>query len=190
MENEIELENYFEKKTKKTKKGSLIVLGGLGVFLSPALAMVSDLAGETYFTQSVVTTDNDMSLGTIGYEKLKECLFVQIKDNNLGIDEFYICAKTMPNMKQNTYKYINIFDKKTIFECSSSIEYLKTNNNKRIVNEISISDYLYEYNDIKQEYTSEEVENLLEQIKEDIKEEEKVLVKAKFNANDVTKVNL
>lgn len=146
-----------------------VILGGATL----ATILVINEEAKSIFKYTKNDFGEYIAEGTIKYEKLKGCIFIQIENSVSNTNEFYICRKS-------GVSYINVLNNKKVYENYSGDE------NRKIVNEIPVGDYLYGYNNVKEEYTPSEVENLLEQIKNDEKEEEKTLVKTMLNENDVT----
>lgn len=159
---------------------NIVVLGGITAAIGiPIISYVSSEENK-HFKYRGNGNGQYIAEGTLKLENLKQCSFIQLSTN-----ESYICYKNHYNSHGYKYdEYVNLLNNQLVYSNNKNYE----NSNRKLTNEILISDYLYGYNDVKAEYTPEDVKNLLEQIKEDIKEENKVLVKTKFNVNYVSKV--
>ena len=179
MEFENKIKN--EKKNKNSKEfiETIALASVLATSVSCAYGALTALVYDSYklnFTYSKNENGEYVAIGTINYKELSKCYFVQIKNDTTNTDEFYVC-------KKENSKYINILNNKNVFE-------FKNNSNRKIINENLVDDYLYGYDEVKSKYTSGDIENLIEKIKYDIKQEDKEFVKVKFSTNNITKVNL
>ena len=135
-----------------------------------AITVLNYNSYKSNFTYSKNENGEYVAIGTINYKELSKCYFVQIKNDTTNTDEFYVC-------KKENSQYINILNNKNVFESEN-------NSNKKIINENLVDDYLYGYNEIKSKYTSGDIENLIEKIKYDIKQEDKEFIKVKFSTNN------
>ncbi len=178
-----------EKECKKNISANTIIITALialGGFVS--ISKLSDSKKQVYFTKEKTVDGDYITTGLIEYEQLKNCYLVQIKDDSLNTDEYYICEKNLSVLKQDTIKYTNILDNEDIFECSS-LELSLGKNGKTIISATPLANYLNDLGYLESEYTFEDVENILEEIKSNIIEENKILIKTKINENYVQKIN-
>lgn len=164
-------------------------IGGTGAFIGllvGAVACSQENEKNKYFQYSVNESGEYIADGTIKFEDFKQCYFVEIENPSCNSQEFYICRK--PSKDSN--KYINLLNNEEIFEGKTFENQKDKNSERNIVNEAIIEQYLYGFEQVKAEYTSDDVREILEQIKKSFSEkEDKVLVKSTFNKY-FTKVNL
>ena len=121
--------------------------------------------------------------GSIPYNYLKECYYVEIENPDYDKTEYYIAERKgyHPYISPNRYEYIDILPGKKIFQrkmIDNSYYTEKSNdyNSARFMKkEIKVEDYLLSENFIKNAYNSDEVNQILEDIKEN--EQGKKLVK-------------
>ena len=121
--------------------------------------------------------------GTISYDYLKECYYVEIENPDYDKTEYYIAERKEyhPYNSPNWYEYIDILTGKKIFqrmkdENSYYIENSTDYNSSRFMKkEIKVEDYLFSENFIKHAYNVDEVNQIFDAIKEN--EQSKKLVK-------------
>lgn len=111
--------------------------------------------------------------GTIDYELLKNCWFLVIDNPKYNIKEFYICDGIYHWAKysEDCYSYANIFNNQEVFNP-------KKDGNRSIIFSTKVDEFLLAYNNVKANYTKEDIEQLLEQMKNNYeKENNKQLIK-------------
>ena len=123
--------------------------------------------------------------GTVSYEYLKNCYYVEIENPDYDKIEYYISEKNgiykseYYTSKLFGYTYKDLLTNKEVYRRNlNDFEYYsQTSNetNRNFVNEIKLEDYLYSSNFIKSNYTVEDVEKILDDMKKI--EENKKLVK-------------
>jgi len=120
-----------------------------------------------------------VATGTIDYDVLKKCYFIQI-EKTIEIDgkcykksECYIAKKQTSRYGQ-IHWYYDILTEENVFSGDFVDE------GEQITKEIKIEDYLYAFEKIKNSYTTDEIEILIEDMKKEFVDlEEKKLVKEK-----------
>jgi len=120
-----------------------------------------------------------VATGTVDYDVLKKCYFVQIEktieidEKNYKKSECYIAKKQASRYGQ-IHWYYDILTEKNVFSNDFADE------GEQITKEINMEDYLYAFEKIKNSYTADEIEILIEEIKKEfVVTEEKKLVKEK-----------
>ena len=109
--------------------------------------------------------------GNVSYERLDKCRFVVIENTSYNVMEFYICKYVaQPGSGIYSYpNYFNVFNGQRINDNSNS---------RKIVHSEILEDYLYATSNIKANYTVEDVEQILEEMKQNyLKQNNKQLVK-------------
>ena len=102
--------------------------------------------------------------GTLDYDELKKCCFVQIEKTieidgkNYKKSECYI-AKKQDSRYGQIHWYYDILTEKMLFSSDFADE------NEQIIKEINMEDYLYVSEKIKNSYTADEIKILIEDIK-------------------------
>ncbi len=167
-----------------------ILAVSVAVTLSGAIVTAVIVSNENeknkYFNYSINESGEYIVDGTIKFEDLKKCYFVEIENPTCNSQEFYICRK--PSEGSSTY--INLLNNEEIFEGKTFDTKKDQNSERSIVNETVIEQYLYGFEQVKAEYTPDDVKEILEKIKAtSLEKEDKVLVKSTFNKY-FTKVNL
>ncbi|MBQ9071599.1 MAG: hypothetical protein IJY25_00370 [Bacilli bacterium] len=131
------------------------------------------------FEYSVNEQGEVVASGTLDYDELKKCYFIQI-EKTIEIDgksykksEYYI-AKKGSSRYGHRHWYYDILTEKNVFSSDFADEC------EQITKEINMEDYLYVFEKIKNSYTADEIEILIEEIKKEFVDiEEKKLVKEK-----------
>lgn len=192
------VEEKVRKKLSNEAKEVIVVssfgLCAAGVIFGPTVCIICDNLNENkYFKYSVNESGEYTADGTMNYEKLKECFFVEIENPSWKSTEFYICRKEKTYYNNGSEcKYINLLNDKQIFKSTFGgleSENENENNGRKIVNEILLEDYLYAFDEVKAEYTPDDVRNMLEKMKEaTLEEKESVLVVNSNLSNAFTKV--
>lgn len=102
--------------------------------------------------------------GNVEYDFLKQCSFLVVENSKYNTIEYYI-------VKENTiFYYSDIFNDKNVIRQNGE-------ENRKILVCDQLGDYLYATNNIKANYTKEEVELILSQLKEEYLKNEKIKVK-------------
>lgn len=152
--------------------------------ISVALSLFpSVLTGCTSYGFKYKENSNDeiVAEGTISYDYLKKCYYVEIEDQDYDKTEYYITRRSIPIVACEDIKciYEDIVTGKEIFwgkETDSNCYILiDVSTNRKIINEIKVEDYLYGSDFIKNSYTVEDVKTILDEMKKI--EENKKLVK-------------
>lgn len=104
--------------------------------------------------------------GTISYDQLKNCYYVEIENNDYDKMEYYVT-------KIYFGSYIDLLTEKGIFK--TLLDYDIDINNRRLNKKIQVENYLLSENFIKENYTVEDVKKILDEMKKI--EENKKLVK-------------
>ncbi len=158
--------------------GGFLAIGGIAVGLSRyCCAYAYDDKSKYCFEYDTNKSGEYIAKGTINYEILKNCCFVEIENPSWKSTEFYICKKETTYYSNNTStsKYINLLNNKQIYKSESENE--SENDGRKIVNEISLEDYLYAFDELKEVYTPDDVRNILNKMKEaTLEEKESVLI--------------
>ena len=113
--------------------------------------------------------------GTVSYDYLKNCYYVEIENANYDKIEYYI-AHLEVNYNfygPNVYKYVNLLNGVEVYRKTTNYEFNDTN--RRLISEKKLDEYLYSSDFIKQTYTVDDVKKILNDIKEN--EQGKKLVK-------------
>ena len=113
--------------------------------------------------------------GTVSYDYLKNCYYLEIKNPDYDKIEYYIAyLEVNYNVYgPNVYKYINLLNGVEVYRKTTNDEFNGTN--RRIISEKKLDEYLYSSDFIKSTYTLDDVKKILEAIKEN--ERGKKLVK-------------
>ena len=151
------------KKGKIRNINKKLIAGAL-VFTLVAVPLTGCQENEG-FSYEINVQGEYIALGNVEYDFLKQCLFLVVENSKYDTIEYYI-------VKENTiFYYVDIFNNKTVIDKN------REENRKILVNE-KLSDYLYATNNIKASYTVEEVKLIFEQLKENyLKQNNKELVK-------------
>jgi len=111
--------------------------------------------------------------GTISYNQLKNCYYVEIENPDYDKMEYYISKKER-TYRSDLYLYIDLFIGKKIFEKCED-DYYKNKTSRFLKIEDKLEDYLLSENFIKESYTIDDVNKILDEMKKI--EENKKLVK-------------
>lgn len=153
-------ENQIKKQKKNNFKvalGTITILGGIGL----ATYGIKEYKENNEFTR-IVTEDGNYELdGVISYDKLKKYSVVEIETI---IGENKICiAKGEKYFRENVayYDYKDIYSGEKIGINTSVVE------DDTVISATNINDFLIAYDMIKAKYSSDDIEYLLNRIKED-----------------------
>ncbi len=162
---------------------TLCVVGGIVGGVASSIVYDKEREKNRYFKYDVNESGEYVVDGIMKFEELKKCYFVEIKNSTWDSKEFYICRKEVYNGRYTTeITYFNLLNNEQIFYKSTSDKSETESNGRNIVNETLLEDYLYTLDEVKAEYTPDDVKNILEQMKEaSLEKENKVLVKSTFN---------
>ena len=156
---------------KKLLVGSLV----LTMLVTP---LTGCSVGYTNFDYSVNEQGVYEVSGIIDYELLKDYYFLVIENSNYNATEFYICERVTyyRNNRPVGYNYKDVFNNKSVFANENKdVEHVR-----EIVFSDSVENYLYATKNIKANYTKEDVEKILEGMKESyLNQNNKQLVKEK-----------
>lgn len=153
----------------KIKDG--ILVGSIVLFLGGEVACVFNFSNyianrETSIHYYIDEDGNYKIKGSVSYDQLEEYKLIEFK-NVTGERELLIGKPVIPPYKSK--KYEDIF---TIFELDVSDSKIE------IINEDSLSNYLYKYNEVKAEYTEKDLKRIFNKIKENyVFENDKVKTK-------------
>lgn len=156
-----------------------LIASGVALTLLPSI-LAGCTAGFKY------EEDNNHQIvvsGSIPYNYLKECYYVEIENPDYDKTEYYIAERKEyhPYFSPNRYEYIDILTGKKIFQrkmIDNSYYTEKSNdyNSARFIKkEIKVEDYLFSENFIKNAYDVNDVKQIFEAIKEN--EQSKKMVK-------------
>lgn len=169
-------------KIKINKKVLKRVLTG-----SVALTMLTSsltACNNNYFTYEESSNGEIITSGTIGYDILKKCYYVEIYNSTCETIEYYIVSRYDADIYQGIViplplTYRNVINDKIVFECTDEEEKNTEDdtNSRTIIKEECLKDYLSENNLIKEQYTLKDVEAILNGMKDKNTEHEKSLVK-------------
>ena len=99
--------------------------------------------------------------GVISYSNLDDYYFLVIENSGYNTIEYYIASKEMyTSLTGNYFVYKNIFNNQRVLKTNVDDDTRKMKFCEKVAN------YLYATNDIKANYTKEEVEQILEGMKE------------------------
>lgn len=119
-----------------------------------------------------VTTYNNIKLeqkkyesftGVVSFERLKKCYFIGVK-NTEGNINYYIAEKNVLS-NPNSYFYLDIISGKNIF-VTKDLTHFTVDINQELVDEVKIEEYLYDFNMVERMYSEENINTILEQIKQ------------------------
>lgn len=160
--------------------GLVVFTGGLPV---TCVVCAKEEEKNRYFKYDVNESGEYVVDGIMKFEELKKCYFVEIENSTWDSKEFYICRKEADKGRYaKGFTYFNLLNNEQIFYKSTSDKSETESNGRNIVNETLLEDYLYTLDEVKAEYTPDDVKNILEQMKETtLEKENKVLVKSTFN---------
>lgn len=142
--------------------------------LAMTLVMVP-MSGCTDFNTFDYTVNEDGQYevsGNIDYELLKDYEFVVIENKEYATTEYYLCKK-FHTVGRGPYSewYLNVFNDQQVFSTKAQEE-------RNLVYSEDLENYLYATNNIKKNYTVEDVELIFEEMKENyINSNNKKLVK-------------
>ena len=147
-------------KNGKIKNINKKLLTGALVFTLISTSFVA-CSAEGKFDYNVNEQGEYEVSGTLDYNNLKKCCFLVIKNNTYDTNEYYITYKTT-NYYRGTitnHEYYDVLNNQLVFDT-------KANSSRNILLEENISDYLYATNNIKSTYTKEDVEEILDQLRQ------------------------
>lgn len=149
---------------------------------SIALALIpSVLTGCTTSRFEYSTNENNeiVASGTISYEILKDCYYVEIENPDYDKMEYYIASKdNYQYYAANTvvgYSYYDLLTDREIYQRNTNDYESLYKTNRKFIKEIKVEDYLLSENFIKNAYTVDDVKNIFDAIKEN--EQGKKIVK-------------
>lgn len=131
------------------------------------------------FKYGTTKTGEYLVTGNISYENLSADEFVVIDNKSYDKKEYYICCRKsyINNGKTSMNKhdvYYNKLNNKIIFDTAEQ------QNTRKLIKVVKLEDFLLAYNNVKSYYSKEEVEEILELLKQEYeKTNEKELVKVK-----------
>ena len=125
--------------------------------------------------------------GTIDYDYLKNCYYVEIENPNYDKIEYYIAERKgiyeshIYSSSLSGYVYNDLITNKEVYRRNlNDFEYYSQTSNKtnrKFIKEVKVEDYLLSENFIKNAYTADDVKQVFEAIKENEIAKEKELVK-------------
>lgn len=162
-------------------------------FIASSVALTllpSVLTGCTANTFRYNSGDNHEIVveGTIPYDYLKECYYVEIENPDYNKMEYYIASKDnvlsiqyYGTNKVVGYRYYDLLTNREIYQRNKD-DYNYNNEssnktNRKFIKEVKVEDYLLSENFIKNAYTADDVKQVFEAIKENEIAKEKELVK-------------
>ena len=150
-----------------------LLAGGLALIMIGA--PLTGCTEENIFEYTVNEQGQYEVSGVISYSNLDDYYFLVIENSGYNTIEYYIASKEMyTSLTGNYFVYKNIFNNQRVLKTNVDDDTRKMKFCEKVAN------YLYATNDIKANYTKEEVEQILEGMKENyLNENNKQLVKEK-----------
>lgn len=164
----------------KIKNINKKVLAGLLTF-SLVPMIFSGCEERDQFTYSINEQGEYVVEGNIEFDLLKNYYFIEIDNVQFQTKEFYIAERRKIAGRYGVvlgYYYIDIFTQNEVFRKTSNGDNFDSESSRVFINELELEDYLYGLNNVKGSYTKEDVETILNSIKEmNIKPNDKQLIK-------------
>ena len=171
----INLKKINEKALKRVLTGSVAL-----TMLTSSLTACNN----NYFTYEESSNGEIITSGTIGYDILKKCYYIEVYNSVYDTTEYFITSRYDADIYQGIViplplTYRNVINDKIVFECTDEEEKNTEDdtNSRTIIKEECLKDYLSENNLIKEQYTLEDVENILNGMKDKNAEYDKGLIK-------------
>jgi len=152
-------------KNGKIKNINKKLLTGALVFtlISTSFVACSD---ESRFDYSVNKQGEYEVSGTLDYNIFENCYFIVIENIAYDTNEYYITYRSTNYYRATpiSHKYTNVLNNQLVI--NAEIDSPEIDGSRNILSEENISDYLYATNNIKGTYTKEDVEEILEQLRQ------------------------
>lgn len=141
--------------------------------ISFALATTLVSGCSNNFEYKTNDDNNSYAIGNMSYSNFNNCYLLELYNKSTNKEEVYIVGK---KEKDNNYIYVNIEDNATIYDTNNK------NNDYDYICETDIIYYLIGLNEVKPNYTPNDVERIIKEIK-DTYFEDSVKVRERINNN-------
>lgn len=125
-------------------------------------------------SKAVQITDESYSKYEYGYDELKDCVLLSIKNNNNRESTIYIANKTGSN--NFTVIYTDLFSEKELVKINAMDEFIGKKKGLSCIEKGNLRDYLVTSDNLKDTYTKSDLEKILNNVKE-VEKSNKQLIK-------------